>query len=367
MKKLLSLTFIFFTISTFAGNSAGVRGGGTGISCHGQTAITLEEYIVKHHKKSSISIPKYRFLMQFWVKSKLKDEKLYQQWKEIWDNLGEYENWPIFSDFQDFNHKVSNAFFESFLDDINILNIFFERLPYDHNLENDDYIKIPHFCKKRALSYIQRLSDSKFFYVHKSDNINNGLSQISKRILELHESFFILGMKKYGHLLPKRTQEMIISLITNSNIKNKKNNFKVNNAISKKSGLYFLKNFKKEDERRFFCPRFFILISDQSNLISQTNVYATEYIQFPKLSFFKPGYKPKVSQNKFNSYKLFLSPRIDKINKRKTQYLECLPNGKCNYQINYTERNISKMCRYKKLQWPIGRVQYFKRNLINSL
>ncbi|RYZ88044.1 MAG: hypothetical protein EOP04_10270 [Proteobacteria bacterium] len=210
--------------TTAGGGSAGVRGGGTGIICTGQTQpILIEEWEIEQHlmgkilprdKRSSVFIPDSRAEVESWVLSKIgHDKKFIAEFKQVYSEVGEYKDWPLqksprlqgtdsfFSEFRRFLQQSSRS--EIFSD--------FSKTLARSQIENemsDDFFHFPKGCRKIQLSAILEGRPHRIF--------DGSLTARTIRYLELHETFYLMGMRNNGHSLPFLSRELIKSLAMGS-------------------------------------------------------------------------------------------------------------------------------------------------------
>lgn len=366
MKTILLL--ILLSLNVLAKDSAGARGGGTGISCDEKIPIMMEEYLASLNKKR-VSIPSHRFLVKLWMKTKIRDNEFYNKWEKVWEDLGQYDSWTISSNTKEFTSSLNSLIVQNFFDQIQVQDDF-----SIFGIENDDYIEVPKNCQKKQLSIIlKNYTDIKPYDVYRSYE-NYELTKRTKRILELHESFFILGMKDYEHIFPKKTQNLVLSLITNFDIQKAIESFKKISKYSNKSALYLLKNFKKNDNRRFHCPRFFILLFEKGSFLTQTSLYALnlglgrlDFRRSPLLDL-QGQYSSKVQNHKFNDLRSFLNNEFDFTgSKNKSiKYLNCQINEDCHYKVSYQTIDRKMSCEYMDYHWPMRRIQFLKKALLSK-
>jgi len=199
-KKLFTLLIFILVIFPFyskasGGDSAGGRGGGTGILCDGEKLILAEEYELKLEKIKN-KIPKSRSAVRRFMKKQFyKYPEFFQQWEKIWKANGSYKTWEI-KNYKQYQQHVLNEASRVFGGDLSKSTFL---------LEHDDLLQLPKNCKRKQISY---------FFNDKIKKYNNlpRLSRVSKRSLELHESLFILGISIYEHLFPLKTRELVKAL-----------------------------------------------------------------------------------------------------------------------------------------------------------
>jgi len=202
-----------FTNDAWPGSGAGARGGGTGIICQdGQSPVSLEEFFI-HSKLKSVEIPTSRRMAAQWFTRNLKSSpELLRRFINTWENLGAFDTWEFVEDDQARDKILDRDSFEhrtgaSIIRALKTLDIDFDSQGGALPLIHDDFIKIPEDCRKIQLSAL--VDNHAIRFVKPND-----LSEGTKRYLEAHEAFYLIGMNFYDHQLPIRTRDLITKITT---------------------------------------------------------------------------------------------------------------------------------------------------------
>jgi hypothetical protein len=192
------------------GNGAGARGGGTGILCRGDIApVTIEEFELKK-AGIKIDLPSDREGFFAVVSHRLASHpEFLEKVRKLWNKNGAYSSWNfVASTIESLSGAEKNqALVEKELE------TFFSRAGFDIDnpknptLVNDDFADVPAGCEKIQLS-MMLVGIPKQVFV-------GDLSEITQRILELHEVFYFVGMKDYAHQLPRLTRLLVKAVVIN--------------------------------------------------------------------------------------------------------------------------------------------------------
>ncbi len=273
------MKYLFFLISLIVFSShcfatAGARGGGTGISCPGKRVMTLEEYLLEEKNKKIDLPPSYYIggaLQRYQIEKRVgrvlgKETGLFKEWKKIWRKNGDYDYWDNYSLKDEIDFLISNKknikFMSRYGFEINKLKI-------KEFLEFDDNVSIPSECKKEQLSVIR--SDKPY----KTSDFK--LSSTTKRTLELHESFFLLGMSRYRHFFPVKTRNLVMDIISNSDARESLEKFSrnFNRVFQSYSDIYFLAapSFPlSRHKEEIACPAMLSYLMEDNENIYETMV-----------------------------------------------------------------------------------------------
>lgn len=258
-KFLFTLLISINIGSVFASQSGGVRGGGTGVTCDNKSAVTIEEFEA-YRLNMPILLPTDRNEIEQWVRNFISNDELYENWHKIWTQNGHYDSWETIEK-KTFN-KIRDV--KQFKTGFEKLGLNIEKTNFE--LENDDKYPVPKNCKKISLSLFQEGK------ILKTEN-QLGLSELSKRALELHESFYMLGTNNFGHYFPIKTQKLVTELLSSPKPSGKilddyseiqKNNFTHLTGIY--ASLGGLQSYKVR------CPDLIIYIVESDNVASETFV-----------------------------------------------------------------------------------------------
>ena len=207
--KTLSLLILFSSPAVFA-EGAGARGGGTGIICDSSiVARTLEEFETeKNHL--TFTLPEKRDTVRTWLKTKLLSQPvLLSQVIENWEHNGSFSEWKVWNESLGTiaTSNAESADFQISKKISAILALMQIHLPKSETfLIHDDFAAIPSNCHKVQLSLLYKNTP---YRTEQAQAAN--LSELSQRILEIHEALYQVGMNHYEHRLPIRTREVIIS------------------------------------------------------------------------------------------------------------------------------------------------------------
>ena len=212
--KTLIAAFIlslFTGYSTWAGNSAGARGGGTGILCAKEDApVTLEEFQLTQQSSTQLFGPESASPedLHAYIKEKFKRNELFLEKVEtILEANGSYDSWPSLSDSTINSNQLDiSSFFRKMLTE----NGLKPDPASDWTFVNDDFGDIPVGCHKVQLSMLLDGAPQKVD--------SRKISETTKRVLELHEALYMLGMQDYQHQLPILTRKTIVTLFTGNDL-----------------------------------------------------------------------------------------------------------------------------------------------------
>lgn len=164
--------------SAFAKKGGGASNGGNAILCEGKSAEMIDTFL-EHEIQGSDDRTTFR--KDILARLNLLSADLAQAWVKEWDRIGDSENWA---------HDSSP----------NLLS-FDEYLPYD-------------LKQIRGCQAIQIASFTEQDYTPKKARGNyERLSRFQRRVLELHESLFIVGVRDYSHTNPVMTRDLIAELL----------------------------------------------------------------------------------------------------------------------------------------------------------
>ena len=226
-----------------AKDGAGGRGGGTGVICKSENIehiYLLEEYLMLKEGQQ-INFPPSRNQTLRFMEIRLQNHPdFFQKWKVIWEAIGSYESWgeyslaidPDFTNTMNYPKEAREHYKNTFI------------MAYDYRYldfvsqgmlnEKDDLAVVDDHCQKVSLSVI---IDDLIFKYHQRLR----LSEKTKRMLEIHESLFFLGIHEYSHIFASNTQKLIKNINSGRNIQSSLREFEQGahyNYFKHVNGLY---------------------------------------------------------------------------------------------------------------------------------
>ncbi|MBS1962402.1 MAG: hypothetical protein JST04_09315 [Bdellovibrionales bacterium] len=167
----------------FAREGGGVRNGGTSIACH--RGLRSQEVIDGYGiiwTKRTLPVDRRAFARIAYSVLADTDPVLAREWRMEWRRIGPSEKW------ENEDEKALASFDEYLPDELRYAGC---RVHQVASFNSDEWIP--------------RKVEALYLDLH---------SEIERRILELHESLFILGVKKYDHQNPVRTRYLASKLLT---------------------------------------------------------------------------------------------------------------------------------------------------------
>lgn len=251
---MFTLVICITQSSIFAKDGAGGRGGGTGVICKtgdSEHIYLLEEYSLLRDGYQINFPPSRNQVLRFMEIRLASQPEFFHKWKMIWEAIGSYENWSEYSlgDDPDFTNtslypRVAREHYrKTFLMAYNYQ--YFDLVSQGMLNEKDDLAIVHDQCQKVSLSVI--IDNLVFKY---SPRIL--LSERTKRMLEVHESLFFLGIHEYSHIFATNTQDLIKTINNGQQVDLAHQKFEhsaVENNIQKINGFYVSTSSKNN------CPQ----------------------------------------------------------------------------------------------------------------
>lgn len=176
---LASLTFFSATLAFSKEKGGGASNGGNAILCDGKPAEMIDTFLEQGIRGSSHP---FTFRNDVYARLVLANRDLADAWQKEWERIGNSKYWQ--------NDTAAK------------LLSFDEYLPYD-------------LRQVKGCRAIQVASFTPNDYMPKKVLGNYDLlSEFQRRVLELHESLFVVGVRDFEHTNPVMTRELIAELLS---------------------------------------------------------------------------------------------------------------------------------------------------------
>jgi len=196
---------------------AGAKGGGEAVVCGDQNPEFLDIHLAKNKLKTRMKLPVAITRSDFraWLFKRLDAESDFRDLLLAeWDRIGATNTWKVNSDQYELNKFIlsDGGLLFNLGQELSatLLARFREQGLVLGSRTYDSYtdIALPRDCHIEQVAF----NDANIAMLS-SGRIDRKFSELDQRFLELHESLFILGRAKFGHVHPILVREVIATLL----------------------------------------------------------------------------------------------------------------------------------------------------------